>query len=254
MLFALAVGPSRCRAIAGRIWSQIWRRKQEPEEVIEQVVQQYRTMVDSLNQTLERAHTADATLERNIEQSGANLARLDGEAREAARRGDDLVAKGVLFKSNLEREALAAFNDQRARHARQIDEIRRNLYAAELQLRQYEVGRELLLAQLAEAKTVEQQYRIASEFDPFSAVGNWKQAENMVEEKQISARAIGRPSCEMAASHHCGAPPRSTIMSRMWQPSTHRSSPPPRASSLPRPRSSSTFPTRPSSIRSRAAA
>jgi phage shock protein A len=197
MLFALAVGPSRCRAIAGRIWSQIWRRKQEPEEVIEQVVQQYRTMVDSLNQTLERAHTADATLQRNIEQSGANLARLDGEAREAARRGDDLVAKGVLFKSNLEREALAAFNDQRARHARQIDEIRRSLYAAELQLRQYEVGRELLLAQLAEAKTVEQQYRIASEFDPFSAVGNWKQAENMVEEKQISARAIGRVEADL---------------------------------------------------------
>jgi phage shock protein A len=59
------------------------------------------------------------------------------------------------------------------------------------------VGRELLLAQLAEAKTVEQQYRIASEFDPFSAVGNWKQAENMVEEKQISARAIGRVEADL---------------------------------------------------------
>ena len=197
MLFALAVGPARCRAIASRFWAQIWQRKQEPEEVIEQVVQQYRAMVGSLNQTLEKAHAADATLERNIEQSEANLATLDGEAREAAGRGDDLNAKGVLFKSNLERQALAAFSEQRTRHARQIDEIRRNLYAAELQLRQYEVGRELLLAQLAEAKTVEQQYRIASEFDPFSAVGNWKQAENMVEEKQISARAIGRVEADL---------------------------------------------------------
>ena len=134
MLFALAVGPARCRAIASRFWAQIWQRKQEPEEVIEQVVQQYRVMVGSLNQTLEKAHAADATLERNIEQSEANLATLDGEAREAAGRGDDLNAKGVLFKSNLERQALAAFSEQRTRHARQIDEIRRNLYAAELQL------------------------------------------------------------------------------------------------------------------------
>lgn len=197
MLFALAVGPARCRAIAGRVWSRIWQRKQEPEEVIEQVVQQYRAMVGSLNQTLDRAHSADATLERNIEESEANLTRLEVEAREAAKRGDDLVAKGVLFKSNLERQALAAFTEQQARHARQTDEIRRNLYAAQLQLRQYEVGRELLLAQLAEAKTVEQQYRIASEFDPFSAVGNWKQAENMVEEKQISARAIGRVEADL---------------------------------------------------------
>lgn len=63
VLFAMAVGPARCRAIVSRFWAQIWQRKQEPEEVIEQVVQQYRAMVGSLNQTLEKAHAADATLE-----------------------------------------------------------------------------------------------------------------------------------------------------------------------------------------------
>jgi len=190
-LAVLALGPAKFRAVAGRLWSLVWTRKQEPEEVIEQVVRQYREMVAALNQTLARAHSADETLDRNIVQSETNLATLDGEAREAAKRGDDLEAKGVLFKSTLERQALESFREQRARHARQIDEIRRNLYAAELQLRQYEVGRELLLSQLAEAKSVEQQYRIASEFDPFSAVANWRKAENMVEEKQISARVIG---------------------------------------------------------------
>jgi len=197
LLAVLALGPSRCRAIAGRVWSQLWQRKQEPEEVIEQVVKQYREMVVALNQTLARAHAADEMLGRNIDQSEANLVTLDDEAREAARRGDDLEAKGVLFKTTLERQALESFREQRARHARQIDEIRRNLYAAELQLRQYEVGRELLLAQLAEAKSVEQQYRIASEFDPFSAVANWKKAENMVEEKQMSARVIGRVEADL---------------------------------------------------------
>ncbi|MFM8706153.1 MAG: Gfo/Idh/MocA family protein, partial [Planctomycetia bacterium] len=41
---------------------------------------------------------------------------------------------------------------------------------------------------------------------------------------------IGRPSRVTVAWHPCGAPPRSTIRSRTWQPSTQRSSPPPRAS------------------------
>jgi phage shock protein A len=197
LLVVLAVGPSRCRAIIRRLWSQLWQRKQEPEEVIEQVVKQYRDMVAVLEQTLARARAADETLDRNIRQSEENLTALDGEARAAAGKGDDIAAKGVLFKTTLERQALEAFREQRIRHGRQIDEIRGNLHATELQLRQYEVGRELLLSQLAEANSVEHQYRIASEFDPFSAVANWKKAENMVEEKQLSARVMSRVAADL---------------------------------------------------------
>lgn len=193
VLLALVVlGPRRCRSIVDRGWSWLWRRKQEPEEVLEQVVSQYREVVAALTATLEHARTADQTLDRSIRQSETNLETLAADARRSAERGDDLESKGVTFKIELERKALDSFREQRVRHARQIDEIRRNLYAAELQLRQYEVGREVLLSQLAEAKTVEQQYRIASAFDPFSAVASWRKAENMVEEKQLSARVIGR--------------------------------------------------------------
>lgn len=197
LLVVLALGPARCQAIVRRVWSQLWQRKQEPEEVIEQVVKQYREMVKALGQTLARARAADETLDRTIRQSEGNLAALEIEAKEAAGRGDDLAAKGILSKTTLEQQALDAFREQRSRHARQIDEIRSNLHATELQLRQYEVGRELLLSQLAEANTVEQQYRIASEFDPFSAVANWRKAETMVEEKQISARVIGMVEADL---------------------------------------------------------
>ena len=62
----------------------------------------------------------------------------------------------------------------------------------ELQLRQYEVGRRILLTQLAEAKGVEQQYAIASNFDPFNAVADWQRAEGMVHEKALVARAKQR--------------------------------------------------------------
>lgn len=197
LLVLLAFGPSRCWGAVRRLWGRLWQRRQEPVEVLGQVVKQYKAMVATLNQTLARARSVQGSLERNISKSEENLAALDAEARQAARQGDDLEAKAVLFKINLEKQALASFREQKARHARQVDELRRNLYAVELQLRQYEVGRELLLSQLAEAKTVEQQYRIASEFDPFSAVASWRQAENMVEEKQLSARAIGRVEADL---------------------------------------------------------
>lgn len=192
LLAVLAFGPRRCRSLVDQAWSRLWQRRQEPEEVIEQVVGQYREMVAALSTTLDHARTADESLDRSIRQSESNLEALAADDRRATDRGDDLEAKGIAFKIDLERKALDSFREQRGRHARQIDEIRRNLYAAELQLRQYEVGRQLLLSQLAEAKTVEQQYRIASEFDPFSAVASWRKAENMVEEKQLSARVIGR--------------------------------------------------------------
>src|SRR5262249_48161160 len=61
-----------------------------------------------------------------------------------------------------------------------------------LQLRQYEVGRTILLAQLAEAKTAEQQYALASQFDPYSAVAAWVRAEDDVKQAAREARAAER--------------------------------------------------------------
>ena len=59
-------------------------------------------------------------------------------------------------------------------------------------MRQYEVGRSILLSQLAEAKSTEQQYTIASRFDPFNVIADWKKAEGLVQEKSINARALER--------------------------------------------------------------
>ena len=58
-----------------------------------------------------------------------------------------------------------------------------------MQLRQYEVGRSILLSQLAEAKTVEQQYALANQFDPFSAVAAWVRTEGDVQQAARDARA-----------------------------------------------------------------
>jgi len=38
---------------------------------------------------------------------------------------------------------------------------------------------------------------MASQFDPFSAVANWKQAQDVVEEQQLNARSIERAYAEL---------------------------------------------------------
>jgi hypothetical protein len=87
---------------------------------------------------------------------------------------------------------MANFADQLRRQRELIEDSRRRLYELELQLRQYEVGRNILLGQLAAAEKVEQQYAIARQFDPFNAVANWQQAEGLVQQKSLNAKAIER--------------------------------------------------------------
>lgn len=192
LLIALAIGPGRFWGAVKRGWNWLWRKRLDPEEVLSQVVKQYQDLVASLNKTLTRSREAEAEIERHISRSEENLRTLEAELHRAAANHDDLEGKALLYKINLERQALETFRQQRERQIKQIDDLRKHLYLAELQLRQYEVGRTILLSQLAEAQTVEQQFTIASQFDPFSAVANWKQAENIVEEKQLNARAVER--------------------------------------------------------------
>jgi phage shock protein A len=192
LLVVLAVGPGRCWRAVKRGWSWLWRKRLDPEEVLGQVVKQYQALVESLNGTLARSRKAEYDLLQHIKQSEDNLVALEAAAGKAAKSQDDLEAKAVLYRINLERSALVTFRGQLERQKKQIDDVRKHLYLGELQLRQYEVGRSILLSQLAEAQTAEQQYTIASQFDPFSAVANWKQAEDVVEEKQMNARAVER--------------------------------------------------------------
>ncbi len=191
-LAVLAVGPARLGRALRRGWRWLWERRLNPEDILGQVVRQHAERIRSLRQALRQAETTEQEIAQNIEKSTANIATLDEEARRCAERSDDLGARAALYKLNLERAAVDSFNEHLVGQRHQILEARRRLYLFELQLRQCEVGRSILLSQLAEAKTVEQQYAIANEFDPFSAVANWRRAEGIVQEKTIQAHAIER--------------------------------------------------------------
>src|SRR5262249_51868919 len=121
-----------------------------------------------------------------------SIAVLEREVREMVRTGDDLGARAALYKLNLERLAIQGFQTQLAQQKERIDQTRRRLHLLELQLRQYEVGRSILLSQLAEAKTVEQQYALANQFDPFSAVAAGVRTEGDVQQAARDARAAER--------------------------------------------------------------
>jgi len=192
ILAVLAVGPSRVRRALKGGWNWLFRKRMEPEEILTQVVQQHTDHVAKVKQALAQAESAEIDIQVNIEQSDKNVATLEEEARRLATRDDVLGARGALYKLNLERLALDNFRQQLERQRVLVNESRRRLYLLELQLRQYEVGRSILLSQLAEAEKVEQQYEIARQFDPFNAVADWQKAEGLVLEKSLNARAMER--------------------------------------------------------------
>jgi phage shock protein A len=188
-LLALVVGPSRSWRLLRRLWSWIEDRRQEPTEVLNRVVREHERNIRALRDVLFQAEAAQAEIVRNMKRSEENIVNLELEARTLAVANDDLGARAALYKLNLERLAVRGFREQLNQQKVRIDQSRRRLHLLELQLRQYEVGRTILLSQLAEAKTVEQQYALASQFDPFSAVAAWVRAEGSVRQAAENAQA-----------------------------------------------------------------
>jgi phage shock protein A len=205
-LVVLAVGPGRARQWLRSFWTWLWCKRQDPEAILTQVVKHHEKHIASLREALARSETAERDITRNLHKSEENVAGLEKEARAYVTRNDDLGARAALYKLTLERLAAKSFQEQLARQQQHIAEARRRLYLMELQLRQYEVGRSILLSQLAEARTVEQQYAIANNFDPFSAVANWQQAEGMVQEKSLTARAFEQVYTDLAEMPLAGKP------------------------------------------------
>lgn len=191
-LLTLAIGPRRVWRGLKRGWAALWRRKLDPQEILSQVVEQHQQHVQAVRAALAQAESAEAAIRENLRQSEERAEQLSTEARSQAAAGDELGACASLYKTNLERSAIESFRDQLERQCAMIADARRRLYLLELQLRQYEVGRSILLSQLAQAEKVEEQYAIVRRFDPFNAVANWQQAEGLVQEKALNARAIER--------------------------------------------------------------
>jgi phage shock protein A len=197
-LAVVLVGPVKVEGWFKGAWHWLWDKRLDPEQILTEVVRQHEKHIDGLKKALARSETAEGEITRNIDKSTQSIPGLEEEARNAVAKQDDLGARAALYKLNLERTAVKSFEDQLRLQKQHIVEARRRLYLLELQLRQYEVGRSILLSQLAEAQTVEQQYAIANNFDPFSAIANWHQAEGIVQEKTLTAKAAERVFSDIA--------------------------------------------------------
>src|SRR3954469_10234579 len=191
-LIALAIGPRKLRSSIKRIWSIAFRKRLDPEEILTNVVLQHEQHVKAVREAVGKAEAAEVALRANLKQSEEHVPVLEAEAKRLSGEGDELGARAALYKKCLEQSAIESFRDQLERHCGMIAESRHRLFMLELQLRQYEVGRSILLSQLAQAEKTEEQYEIARHFDPFNAVANWQKAEGLVQEKSLNARAIER--------------------------------------------------------------
>lgn len=190
VLLILFIGPERCALGWRRFSSWLFDAREEPTAILNRVVAKLQKNIEALKKVLRQAEATQGEISCNQERSEENTVALETEARSLAARGDDLGARAALSKLNLERLAVQSFTEQLSEQKKRILETRRRLHLLELQLRQHEVGRSILLGQLAEAKTLEQQYALVNQFDPTGAIAEWHKAEGTVHEAAENARAV----------------------------------------------------------------
>lgn len=164
------------------IFNWFWDGRQEPTAILNHVIRQLHQNINALQRLLQQAESTQQEIVTNRQRSEETIHTLEAEARILAMKKDDTGACNSLAKLHLERMALNNFDSQLARHEQRIVETRRPLHLLELQYRQYEVGKSNLLGQLAEAKTLEQEFALVNEFDLTGAVAAWQQAEGTVAE------------------------------------------------------------------------
>jgi phage shock protein A len=207
-LVVLAIGPARSWRGIKDFWTWLTVSRLTPAQVLDRVVQEHEKTIRQLKDALGQSESAQSEIVRNARKSEEIITALQREAKAFAAADDDLGARASLSKLNLEQMALQSFREQQKQQRERIDKARRRLHMLELQLRQYEVGRSILLAQLAEAKTVEQQYALASEFDPTGAVAAWTRAQGDVNEVARNARAVEQVHQDTADFPLSGQPAR----------------------------------------------
>src|SRR5438874_6974890 len=135
LLVILAIGPSRTWHGLKNAWKWLWNRRLDPEDVLNRVVKEHEKHVAALRSVLARSEVAEAEILRNLETSENNIAALEKEAAKTVANGDDLGARAVLYKLNLERAAVDSFRVQLERQRNHLAEVRRHLYLTELQTR-----------------------------------------------------------------------------------------------------------------------
>jgi len=189
-LLVLLFGPGRCAQAWRKAIAWVFDARQEPSAILNGVLTRLQQNIEALKQVLKQTELTQTEIIKNTKKSEDNIIALELEARSLAARSDDLGARAALSKLNLERMAVQSFQEQLTQQQQRLVETRRRLHLLELQQRQYEVGRSILLNQLAEAKTLEQQYALVNQFDPLGAVAEWQKAEGTVQEAAQNARAV----------------------------------------------------------------
>jgi phage shock protein A len=197
-LIALIAGPKRTSRFLNRFWAGLFGGPEDPARVFDKVVHGHQRNIRTLRGLLEQSREIQAEIARDLRRCQEAIPGLEREAKNLVARGDDQGARAILSRLHLERNAAASFREQQAQQSERITQTQRRLHLLELQLRQYELNRRILLNQLAEARTLEQQYTLANQFDPDNAIGAWMRTEGIVEEEVENVRALEQVHREVA--------------------------------------------------------
>ena len=203
-IVVLAIGPKRVARWLKQFWNWLWVKRLEPEAILSQVVKQHEKHIAALRAALARSETAERDIVRNMSKSDENIANLEEEA-ESRVAGSDDRAKAAPYKLNL--------NAPRSKSSRSnsiISGSRSPEAAAGCTCRNCTAtvrGRPQYSAQpVGRGPDRRTTIRHRQGLRLLQRRAEWKQAEGMVHEKALSARAVEEVYKDVAEIPVAGLP------------------------------------------------
>src|SRR5947207_6265678 len=164
-------------------------RAEDPEKVLKQL------LLDMNNQLIQvktqvAASIADEKMLYNRYQENQALAtEWQGKAELAVQKGDDELAKAALARRNTYQQTADGFKQQYESQHVQVDQLKDALRQLEAKIEEAEAKKDLLIARSRRAKAETKIRETMAGIDTTSALGQFEQLEQRVEEQEARADA-----------------------------------------------------------------
>ncbi len=164
-------------------------RAEDPEKVLKQLILDMNSQLVQVKTQVAAAIADEKMLYKRYEENQALADEWERKAELAVRKGDDELAKEALSRRNAYRQTADGFKQQWQDQSRQVETLKDALRQLEAKIQEAEAKKDLLIARSRRAKAETQIRETMAGISTPSALSQFEQLEQRVEEQEARADA-----------------------------------------------------------------
>ncbi len=164
-------------------------RAEDPEKALKQLILDMNSQLVQVKTQVAAAIADEKMLYKRYEENQALADEWERKAELAVRKGDDELAKEALSRRNAYRQTADGFKQQWQDQSRQVETLKDALRQLEAKIQEAEAKKDLLIARSRRAKAETQIRETMAGISTPSALSQFEQLEQRVEEQEARADA-----------------------------------------------------------------